>query len=312
MSTHTQPLSTQNDAPPGPGHDIDKTHVAHEPAAPISTPMLVAFAIVLVGGAVLIFGRDHFAENAMFDSINGSEAVIRHVLHEKDGSGKYVAIKPNGLAEDYGLVRINKERESVAAYISLCDRVDPAAGLRLFRRAMTEGTKSAKLVAIHSANYLAHSQPTPAPQAEKGVLEASDFKLLLDAMDLKKEPDMDVRKAALHAVSDLTVIVNPSAIAALKADPKAETNYTKVSAAMETAAKDNLDADTKDTSETTKEANAIDRRRDIKVALHKDLVNSKPVLLIRWSTPTLCLAWWAEQVKEGAKWDFEMQRFVIP
>ena len=272
--------------------------------------LIVALGVVLVVGLALIFGRDRLAENATFDAMNNSEAAIRHVLHERDENKDYVKVFPNGLAEDYGLVRINKEREAIAAYMSLCDRADPATGLRLFRRAFAEGNKSAKLVAISCANYLAHSQTTPAPQTEKGVLEASDFKLLLDSLDLKKEPDLDIRKAALHAVSDLVVIVNAAAINALSTDPKAQTPYTKISDAMLKVTQDNLDADTSK-EDATKEKKAFDRRRDIKVALHKDLVNTKPVLLVRWSSPTLALAWWNEFAKDG-KWDQDMQRFVLP
>lgn len=309
MSTHAHTSDIQHAAPITQGPD-GHTAPAHTRKAGVPILLLVAFGLVLVIGLALIFGRARLDENATFDAMNNSEAAIKHVLHERDENKEYVKVFPNGLAEDYGLVRINKERESIAAYISLCDRTDPVVGLRLYRRAFSEGSKSAKLVAISCANYLAHSQTTPAPQTEKGVLEASDFKLLLDSMDLKKEPDLDIRKAALHAVSDLIVIVNPAAISALTADPKSETRYTKISDEMMKAAKDNLDVDTSK-EDASKEKKYFDRRRDIKIALHKDLVNTTPVLLVRWSSPSLGLAWWNEFGKEG-KWDQGMQRFVFP
>ncbi|MEI6235726.1 MAG: hypothetical protein WCT04_21935 [Planctomycetota bacterium] len=305
MSTH--PITHDGQS----GHDATHSHPAPvEPKATLPTWLIVAFGITLVAGAVLILGRAHFAENSLYDSMTTCDAFVKPDIGERGESGKFESVRPNGLGDGYALIRIRKERESIASLVALCDRDDPIAGRRLFRKALDTGNKSAKIVALHCANYLAHSQTTPAPRADIGVLESEDFDRLLAKLDSTKEIDADVRKAALRAMSDLVIITNSAAVTAFTADSKAETRYTVVTDAVREATMKTLDADAKESGDVEKETR--DKRRDIKIVLHSDTLNGKPVLLIRWSTPGLALAWWKENVKEGAKWDNALQRFVFP
>lgn len=313
MSTqsHSADVKHETHAPQGHGHD--HAHESHPAGVRIPHLLLAAFAVVIVAGAVSILGHAHFAENANFESMKDAEAHVNPDLRERGDDGQVYTVKPNGLADGYAIIKIDKERDNIAAIVSICDRTDPALGLRLFRRALESNNKSAKLIALYCADYLAHSQATPS-QRLKGVLEASDVDHIVALLDAKNEPDLEVRKYALRALSDLVVLTDAAAVAAVEANSKADSKYTKISDGMKSAAMDALaaDAPAKDDIDPAKIRESKDKRKEIKIATRKDKVDGKSVLQIRWSTPALGLAWWKENLKDGAKWDMEMQRFVFP
>ncbi len=314
MSTHSHSADVKQESHTPQDHAHGHAHESHPPKVEIPRLLMIAFALVILAGAVSILGHARFAENANFESMKDAEAHVNPDLRERGDDGQVYTVKPNGLADGYAIIKIDKERENIAAIVSLCDSTDPAQGLRLFRRALESNNKSAKLVALYCADYLAHSQTSPSPQRLKGVLEVSDVEHIVALLDAKSEPDLEVRKYALHALSDLVVLTDAGAIAAVEANSKADNKYTKISDGMKSAATNALTADApaKDDIDPAKSRESKDKRKEIKIATRKDKVNGKSVLQIRWSTPALGLAWWKENLKDGAKWDMEMQRFVVP
>ncbi len=270
--------------------------------------LIAAVLVVLAIGAVLILGRGYFAESAAFDAMTSCDAKISPYLRERAEDGNFVWTKPNGTDDNFGSIRINAHRDEIAAIVSLCES-DPPLALRLFEKALKSDSKSAKIVALYCANYLARSQTTPQPVRDEkgrivtGVLDASHFELMKGL--LEKGNDLDVRKAALRAVSDLVIITNSKAIDEAK-NPKAESTFAKISTEMEAAAITDVEPPDPKEDKDTK-----DKTRDLKIVTRKETLNGHEVLLVRWSTPALALAWWKEYAKDG-HWDKDEQRFVVP
>jgi hypothetical protein len=292
---------------------------------------LLLGALIIVAGALLIYFHDSLTESSVWEAMLNCDAQVKDpkdrvrpegdksnpqmgdLVWDRDSEGERHWIKPNGTHDGYGIVRITAQREGVAQMVGLCDTNQPMA-LRLFRRALNPTTKdtnaSAKLVALYCANFLARSQPHPYPQTEKGCLEASDIDLMAKLLDAKNESSLDVRKTATRALSDLVVLTNPADIAAVSGDANAQIAHTKISPAMLDAAKAALPKDVSPEPKTLPDV-AHDRSKELLIAVKKSTLNGNPVLLVRWSTPTLAQLWWNEHAKEG-KWDAAIQRFVIP
>jgi hypothetical protein len=173
---------------------MSKVHTAdaaadREPAAPLKKqPFLppaltIAFILLIGAGVLLLATRDMFAENAAFNAISTSEA---SVLPEE-----------NGTTDFYGMVQFRKNSDDVADLLSLCE-MKPEIARRVFHRALKDGNKQARMIAIHSANFLAGA----------GKFDAEDFKALLARLDPAVEAEADVRKVAQRRISELTILTN--------------------------------------------------------------------------------------------------------
>jgi len=280
----------------------------------VATLLWVVLGVVLSAGILGLSLRGMWRESTYWDAMQTCEAKGPGYPVKEPGSDNFY-IKPNGTYDRYGLLRINRHREEIAAIVGLCD-TDSAFAHKLFIKALREGNPSARMVALYCANFLARAQERPYPAREKGVLDASDFELIAEQMNYAQRNEVksnsaeaiDVRKAALSAFSDLIVITNPQALADFDKSKDAPP-YSTVSPAMEEAAKAAFSDEISKDEQPIKEDR--DKSKEIKIALRKAAFNGKPVLLIRWSSPTLAHEWWKAHGKDG-KWDGDVQRFVIP
>ena len=286
VSTHTEVLNSD-----------ETQHAEHGAAAYFKLLprwLLAAFALVFVLGVILVGGKAHFDENAAFDAMSNCGARLFEKVIRDERYSNYLNLIRDGTHDGFGNIHVNAQRDGVSRVVSICD-VDPATGLRLFRRALDNGNVSAKLVALYCANFLARSQNRPAPESVKGVLEAEDFARILTKLDPVKEADEEVRLVALKAMSDLVVLLQTTAKERYEKLPA--DSAVPVAAATDAAKK----------SDEPKESE--DLFKSIKT--HEEKLDGKAVLLIRWTSPGLARAWWKEQAAGGA-WDKERQRFVIP
>jgi hypothetical protein len=95
------------------------------------------------------------------------------------------------------VVRFKSKQDEIGDYLSLC-HTKPKSALKIYRQAFERHSKNARLVAIHSAFFLAVS----------GSLDKSDFDLILNNLDPEKEKDLDLRHAAQRALSQLIIIAD--------------------------------------------------------------------------------------------------------
>lgn len=155
----------------------------------IPKPIQLACGALILIGALVLVTRPGFTESSLYSGLQGADAKL---FAQKDKDGKSVPIN-DGSHELFGMVQFHNNDAEVARYYTYCES-KPEMALRVFRKAMTEGNASAKIIAAHGSLFL----------AESGTLEASDYELLRKCMD--KSESADVQKVAQRAVSDLTVI----------------------------------------------------------------------------------------------------------
>lgn len=145
-------------------------------------PVWIIAAILIVVGAAIMGTRTSRLEATTYDNISNCEATTK-----KPQSGvSYL----NGLSEEFGLVTFKRSVAEVTQYFTLCS-TEPKIALTVFRRALTNGNTSAKVIALHSTIFLAPD------------LDASDFQLVIASL-ADKSPE--VCRVAQRAVSDLTVL----------------------------------------------------------------------------------------------------------
>jgi hypothetical protein len=177
-------MSKHKDVPAAGAVAID----AAPPAKPekfLPLPLWIAFAALLGLGAVLMLTRNSRLESSLYSNIS-----------EADASG----IKQiNGLEDSFGLVKFQRNNDSVATLLSIC-KTNPDVALRIFRRSVDDGPKSARLIALYSAFFIGQQVP----------LQDEDIKRVTSRLDPEKEKDEEVRRAAQRALSDLVVITDPA------------------------------------------------------------------------------------------------------
>lgn len=152
----------------------------------------IAFAFFIVGGIGLRASQSARILASTYDAISGCEATV---LAENDG-----------LSDMYGIVQFKTNSTEVANYLTLCES-DPVIALEIYRKALDEGNKNAKLVALSSSFYLSR------------LLEKAD----IDRVAGLLKPGQDngeVRKAAQRALADLTVIKNTGDMTRFRAVPE--------------------------------------------------------------------------------------------
>jgi hypothetical protein len=154
----------------------------------IPRPVQLVCLVLLVVGAVILAVRPGYQESSAYNGMQNADAKI---FSQKDKNGNPVTFE-DGTSDMYGMIQFHNNDSDVGRYFTYCE-TNPAMALRLFRRALTEGTASARILAAYSGLFL----------AQRGVLESSDFELLRKSLD-KAQP-ADVRKAAQRSLSDLTV-----------------------------------------------------------------------------------------------------------
>lgn len=254
--------------------------------------LLATFALVFVMGAILVVNKPRIDEKAAYEAMSGCDARLFEKVNRDERYSNYLHLIRDGTHDGFGSIHVNAQRDGIARVVSICD-VEPATGLRLFRRALDGGNVSAKLVALYCANFLARSQGRPEPENVKGVLEAEDFNRILSKLDPANEPDEEVRLAALRAMADLVVLTQATA----------KERYEKLPA----------DAAVSDAAKKAEAPTAPKEGEDVykSIKTHEEKWDGKPVLQIRWSSPALARAWWKAQAGGGA-WDKARQRFVIP
>ena len=164
--------------------------------AVVPKPVQLVCAILIVLGIVIAVLRPGLNEASVYSGMQGADTKL---FSQKDSDGKPVVIN-DGLNEMFGLVEFHNNDADVSRYYTYCGS-DPKMALRVFRKAMTEGNVSSKIIAAHGSLFL----------AESGALEASDYELLRGALDPAQPPE--VRKVAQRAVSDLTALKSVDAAA---------------------------------------------------------------------------------------------------
>ena len=139
----------------------------------------LSFAVCIALGALMWLTRQSRTESGAYSAISSCDA---SVLAESDG-----------LKDLYGLVQFKSNSSEVANFMSLCAS-DPDLARRVFRRALDEGNKSARLIALSSAFYLSAN------------LQKEDIERIVRHLSAETEKEADVRRAAQRVLSDLTVI----------------------------------------------------------------------------------------------------------
>ncbi|HEY3323654.1 MAG TPA: hypothetical protein VGP72_24580 [Planctomycetota bacterium] len=232
-------------------------HKHPEHTGPLLPKMLwAAFAVVVVGGLLLGLTRQSRMVSSLNDAINSCQA---EAAAEKDG-----------LRDTYGIVTIVSNESGVTRFLSLCD-TNPPLAKQIFRESITSGSKSARLIALYSAWYL----------AEQNQLEEQDLKAIVACIDPNKGNDEAVRKAAQRTLSDLTVLTNVADASQYEVVPSC-----------------------------TKEPAAEAPPNKIQTRQEKQRRTGQPGLAIRWSNAEVAYCWWQAFSPKGA-WDNSLQRFVI-
>ena len=157
-------------------------------------PLWIAFAVVIVTGVVLYATRESRLEAYLTDGVDSCEASVAQD-QQKDS-----------LTDPYGLVSIKSHNEAVAQYFSACE-TRPELAHRIFLRTLEHGSSSGKLIALHSAFFL----------AVRGVLTTDDFHTLLGFLAAGSPPE--VRAKALRTLSDLTVCTQTASAEKYEAIP---------------------------------------------------------------------------------------------
>ena len=146
----------------------------------------IAYLAVILAGVAIVATRPARTEAAALDAFATCEASVMP--------------DTNGLNDDFGLVLVKSRAGELSSYLSLCQS-QPALALKVFREALASTNKSARLVAIYSAFYLARGNR----------LEKADFVKLASLLDPKVETDLDVRRAAQRELADLLILNTPAA-----------------------------------------------------------------------------------------------------
>jgi hypothetical protein len=224
-----------------------------EAAAPIAEPqkqrlplsLTLAFVIAIVVGLALGLSSQSRKESRLYNAIESADA---SVVAEK-----------SGLNDAYGVVLFKTGQFPVAEYLSECE-LNPPFALKLFRRAMDSGSRSAKLIAMYSANFLSSTKQ----------LEKDDFDKIVSIMRTSGGGDIqDLRRAAQRMVADLTALdtIDASKFAATPPNVKA-----------------------------TAEGEPVHRIMTQK----QKLANGKEITAIRWSNVDLATEWWQVHSPAGA------------
>ena len=164
-------------------------------------PLWIAFVLMVFVGTVLLLTRSSRMENTLWDGISNCNAADYLVPQDQ---GKQSRTEPNGLDDLYGMVQFKSNNADITRLLSICEN-DPALAVKLVRRALTEGNRSAKMVALYSAYYL------------QNHLESQDIQKIAGLLNARNE--IEVRKTAQRTLSDLTVIKNPGGAAKYEALP---------------------------------------------------------------------------------------------
>jgi hypothetical protein len=195
-------------------------HPAKTPRkSPISLPLVVVFAIVLLGGTAYGLTREMRYESYYLKGMNdcGASAFkLQNSPPEKDG-----------LQDLFGLVEFNRNHTALTQYLSACE-MEPEMALRVYRKAMDEGTASARMVALYSTFYLSLSKK----------LEAADWERLTTRLNPDVEKELDVKRIAQRSASDLLVIPENATKSAFIAIPEGFKETEKEAAAPRVELKD--------------------------------------------------------------------------
>jgi hypothetical protein len=168
-------------------------------SAPISVknllpiPVWITAVLLIVIGLGIVSTRKSRLESSTYEAISSCEATTKY-----QGHGGL-----DGLSEEFGLITFKRTVSEVTQYFSLCD-TDPALALSIFRRALTNGNNSAKVMALYSSTFLAPH------------FEASDFQLMIACLG-DKSPD--VARVAQRAISDLTILKRVDNVGAYESLP---------------------------------------------------------------------------------------------
>ncbi len=260
MSKHKQQTGS-GAAVEGSGGAMAGTPAGPPPRMP--RPLVIAFAVAAACGILMLAARPSLQRSSLTRAITDCDASV----FKDDKSNR----DDNGLDDAYGVVTFRRNNDEVKRLLSLCDS-NPAMALSIFRSAMDGTSKSARLVALYSAFFL----------ARRGSLEAADIDRVVKCLSLKGDEEDDVRKAAQRTLSDLTFIADSSA-----------------------AAREKYERTPSDLPEAKKDAPAH------RVATREAKRGDKTVLLVRWSNSDVARAWWSTEAKGGA-WDAAQGCYVIP
>jgi hypothetical protein len=248
-----------------------------EPLAPrpiefgslLPKPVVAVCVLLIVAGAILLLTRPGMVKSSTYEAMQNCDATTFKPMRERTPTPI-----EDGFNELYGVIHIKGNKPELARLFTYCE-TEPALALDVYRRAMTQGNFSAKTIAAYSSFFL----------ASRGVFEASDFELLRNCLkpgEVKdgKDSNVDLRKVAQRAVSDLTAIKSVKDV----------TKYEELPPNMSPRGSEEV-------------SRAIKTRTD--------QLNGQEVLCVRWSSANVADAWWAVHGVKGA-WDASLKRFVIP
>ena len=186
----------------------------------------IAYAIVLVWGAVTILGKTYFDESNALEAMKTCDMTVNM---RSDGQ-PIPEDKIDALADSFPFIHIRAQRDAICDVFSKCD-TDPQTGLKLFRKGLdADGSKNSHVIALTCAVYLARAQQRPVTDSKAGVLEKQDAERILAHLDPAKEPDADVRKVALRTLSDLTVLTDDKGVDRYSKLPEGTTGSVKTHA----------------------------------------------------------------------------------
>jgi hypothetical protein len=252
-------------------HPLEESVPASLPAAAttkerfLPLPLVIVFIIILGAGLILFLTNDIRAENAAFKDISTCGATL---VEEE-----------NGASDFYGVVQFKKNNEGIQVFLSQCE-MRPEIALRVFNRALAGKSKDAKLVALHSAFFLAKSGMADAAETPPNArFGSAEFNEILKRIDPANEPDADVRKVAQRLVSSLTVLTNV----------KNEEKYSTLPSGL---------------------PELKENAPPYSITTRKERLGDADVLAVRWSNNDLALAWWKTHATGGV-WDAKLKCFVI-
>lgn len=167
---------------------------------PVSSVLVTAFAVVLIGGSAFGFSRNSRLESEFFNALSNCGATL---LPYKG------VIEKNGIEDMYAVVEFQQNRESITRFFGYCE-TSPDVARNVFRRCMDEGNRNSRMVGLSAAFYL----------AQRKHLTQADWERLVARLNPERESEIDVRRVAQRSIADLLLIKERPAKGALLATPE--------------------------------------------------------------------------------------------
>jgi len=167
---------------------------------PVSTVLVAAFAVVLLGGGAFGFSRNARQESEFFNALSNCGATL---LPYKG------VIEKNGLEDMYAVVEFQQNRDAITRFFGYCE-TSPDVARNVFRKAMDEGNRNSRMVGLSAAFYLAQTKH----------MTQADWERLVARLNPERESEIDVRRVAQRSIADLLLIKERPAKGTFLATPE--------------------------------------------------------------------------------------------